>query len=200
MTNPNYTHISVVVDRSGSMSSVRTDAEGGLRSFLDEQFAEPGKLTVSVAQFDTAYEEVARMATSDPLGSWSLQPRGMTALLDAMGRAITSTGEDLAKMDEDERPGKVFFVVVTDGMENSSREWKREKVFDAVKRQTDQYGWNFVYTAANQDAIAVGNDLGFAHSMNHAATGQGNRAAYATVSSSISRSRSGDAFSVPENA
>ncbi len=197
MTNPTYTHISVLVDRSGSMSSIRSDAEGGLRAFLSDQRSQPGHLTTSVFQFDTEYDEVARMAAGDPLTGWTLQPRGATALLDSLGRAILATGQDLAALPEDERPGRVFFVVVTDGMENASVEWTRERVLEEVRRQSQVYGWTFVYTAANQDAIAEGGRLGFDHATNFAATGKGVQSNYDALSASLSAARSGADFDIP---
>ena len=200
MTDQSYTHISVLVDRSGSMETIRDDAEGGLRSFLQDQFDLGGKLTVSVFQFDTEYGEVARMASGGPLTGWSLKPRGATALLDSLGRAITATGEDLAALPEDERPGHVYFAIVTDGMENASREWKRDAVFEAIRRQAEQYSWTFVYTAANQDAIGEAAALGIDHAMNYQATAAGTRASYAAMSQSISAARSGSSFEVPTNA
>jgi hypothetical protein len=197
MTDSTYTHISVLVDRSGSMSSIRDDAEGGLRTFLSDQRAQPGRLTTSVFQFDTEYDEVARMASGDPLTRWKLEPRGMTALLDSLGRAIVATGEDLAALPEAERPGQVFFVVVTDGMENSSVEWTRERVLEEVRRQSETYGWTFVYTAANQDAISEGGRLGFAHATNFEATGDGVRSSYSALSRSMASARSGAGFDIP---
>jgi Mg-chelatase subunit ChlD len=194
VTNSSYTHITVVVDRSGSMDSIRDDAEGGLRTFLADQRAQDGTLTTSVVQFDDEYDEVARMATADPLRHWHLEPRGMTALLDALGRAITSTGEDLARLPEHERPGRVFVVVVTDGQENSSREWTREQVFNAIRRQSKQYGWTFVYTAAGQDAVAVGRSMGIDHSASFAATPDGVSGNYSSLSTSLSAARSGRGF------
>jgi hypothetical protein len=197
MTDPTYTHISVLVDRSGSMSSIRDDAEGGLRTFLSDQRAQPGRLTTSVFQFDTEYDEVARMASGDPLTGWRLEPRGATALLDSLGRAILATGRDLAALPEHARPGRVFFVVVTDGMENSSVEWTRERVLEEVRRQSEVYGWTFVYTAANQDAIAEGGRLGFDHATNFEATGDGVSRNYGRLSASLSAARSGGSFDIP---
>ena len=190
------THLALLVDRSGSMSAIREDAEGGLKQLIADQRALPGELTIELFQFDTEYEKV------DDVDAWTLVPRGMTALLDAMGKSITEVGEGLAARHEDDRPEKVIFVIVTDGLENSSREWTREKVFESVKRQTDEYGWQFVFSAANQDAVAEGSSLGVRSNMNYAATGAGTQSAYATMSSSIGAFRGGDTadVSVPENA
>jgi hypothetical protein len=194
--NDNSTHLALLVDRSGSMAQIKDDAEGGLKNLVAEQRALPGELTIDLFQFDTEYEKV------DDVDAWTLQPRGMTALLDAMGKSITEVGESLAARDEADRPGKVVFVIVTDGMENSSQEWKREQVFDLVKQQTDQWGWEFVFTAANQDAVAEGARLGVNNSMNYRATGQGTQSAYSTMSASIGDYRTGQTVGVdvPEDA
>jgi Mg-chelatase subunit ChlD len=190
------THLAIVVDRSGSMAAIREDAEGGLKTFIDEQRALPGELSIELFQFDTHYEKV------DDIDAWRLVPRGATALLDALGKAIAEVGEGLAARPEEERPAKVVFLVVTDGLENSSQEWTREKVFESVKRQTDDYAWEFVFTAANQDAIAEGAKLGMANSMNHTATGAGVQSAYATMSQSVGAYRGGQTsgVEVPEDA
>lgn len=194
--NDNSTHLALLVDRSGSMARIKDDAEGGLKSLVAEQRALPGELTIDLFQFDDAYEKVT------DVDAWTLQPRGMTALLDAMGKSITEVGEGLAARDEADRPAKVVFVIVTDGMENASQEWTREKVFDLVKQQTDEWGWEFVFTAANQDAVAEGARMGVNNSMNYTATGQGTKSAYTTMSASIGAYRSGMAQSVdvPEDA
>ena len=192
----NSTHLAILVDRSGSMSAIQSDAEGGLKTLIAEQRALPGELTIELFQFDTEYEKV------DDIDGWSLHPRGATALLDSMGKAITEVGEGLAARPEEERPEKVVFVVVTDGLENSSQEWTREKVFEHVKRQSDEWAWQFVFTAANQDAVAEGSSLGIRNNMNYQATGTGTQSAHATMSSSIGAYRSGAAsdVSVPEHA
>jgi hypothetical protein len=192
----NSTHLALLVDRSGSMSRIQEDAQGGLKALLAEQRALPGELTIELFQFDTEYEKV------DDIDGWTLQPRGMTALLDSMGKAITEVGEGLAARPEEDRPSKVVFVIVTDGLENSSREWTREKVFECVQRQTDEWAWQFVFTAANQDAVAEGSKLGVRNNMNHSHTGQGVHSAYASMSSSIGAYRGGatENVAVPEHA
>lgn len=199
MTNPDYTHISVLVDRSGSMAMIQADAEGGLRTFMDEQFALPGKLTTSLFQFDDVFDTVFRMESSSaPAKNWSLQPRGVTALLDGIGKSVALTGEDLTALPEDQRPGKVLFVIVTDGLENASRDWTREKVFDLITRQREDYSWEFLFLAANQDAIAAGRDIGIQFATNYQATGDGTQAVYAAASASAARYRSSGAMSAPE--
>jgi Mg-chelatase subunit ChlD len=187
MTDPNYTALAVVLDRSGSMSAIKSDAEGGLKQFIADQKGQPGKITLTLARFDTEYELVYVNRDLYEIDGIKLQPRGGTALLDAIGRTITKVGEDLESMTENDRPGKVLFVIITDGMENSSVEWTREKVFEAITRQRDTYGWEFIFLAANQDAVQTGREMGIAdrNSMTFAATGEGARGMAHAVSSYV---------------
>lgn len=199
MTDPTYTHISVLVDRSGSMATLASEAEAGLKEFVRTQLAEDGRVTFSVFQFDNVYEEVARVVSHDPVADWHLEPRGMTALLDSLGRSIVATGEDLSAVEEHERPGKVIFVIVTDGYENASQDWTREKVFDLIKQQRETYSWEFVFLAANQDAIAEANSMGIGTASNFVATGDGVRSAYAAATRTVSSYRASGDVSIPEN-
>jgi hypothetical protein len=97
----------------------------------------------------------------------ALDPRGSTALLDAMGRLVTDAGARLAALPEDQRPGTVVVAVMTDGLENASREWTHAGVRELVDQQTQAYGWQFLYMGADQDAVEVGTRLGIdaAHAM-----------------------------------
>lgn len=183
-----YTHISVLLDRSGSMQSIKADTEGGFASFLEDQKKQPGEASIELRQFDTHYEQVYAATPIFHAPAFKLEPRGGTALLDAMGQAITETKEWLATLPEDMIPENLVFVVITDGEENSSREWTKAKVFDLVKEQTDA-GWTFLYLGANQDAIKAGAEMGIAASNSLNYTGHTTSAAYDTVSASVTRTR-----------
>lgn len=161
MTKANYTHIQLLVDRSGSMASIRDDAEGGINTLIEDQKAVEGFCTLGITEFDDKYEVPVPPKDIANVGKYALHPRGSTALLDAIGRCITETGAWLANMDENDRPSLVLFAVVTDGMENASREWTHEKVMELITEHTDKYGWDFKYLAAGQDAIQVGAQMGF---------------------------------------
>ena len=193
MPDSSYTALSVLLDRSGSMRRIREDAEGGLRSLIEDQRAQPGRATLRFAQFDDRYEVVHPSQPIDQVGEPSLHPRGMTALLDAWGRAMTEFGEELAALPEEQRPGNVIFVVVTDGAENASREWSREQVFDMVREQTDKWGWKFLFVAANQDAVAEGAKYGVpaGQTVTYTHDSCGTRSAFGSTSSVISRTRGG---------
>lgn len=156
------TDITMVIDRSGSMSSIRSDAEGGINTFIDSQKSEPGEALLSLVQFDTEYEFIHKGVPIGNVPKYTLVPRGSTALLDAVGRAINETGARLAAVEESQRPGLVVFVIVTDGAENSSREFTREKIREMIEHQQSVYKWQFTFLAANQDAFAEGATLGIA--------------------------------------
>jgi hypothetical protein len=154
--------VTVVLDRSGSMASCRDDAEGGLNTFIEEQKKHPGETLFTLVQFDTEYEFVHKGKPIREVGPCELVPRGMTALLDAVGRAIAETGERLAAMPEPDRPGLVVFVIVTDGEENSSKEYTKPQIKEMIERQQKDYKWKFSFLGANQDAFAEAGDIGIA--------------------------------------
>jgi hypothetical protein len=157
------TDLTLVIDRSGSMSACKDDAQGGVNEFIKRQKEVPGDCNFTLVQFDTIYEF---LHTAKPIREVSLDyvlhPRGGTALLDAVGRAIRETGERLSKMTEKDRPALVVFVIVTDGQENSSKEFTKAKVKEMIEHQQKNYNWKFSYLGANQDAFAEGGALGIA--------------------------------------
>jgi uncharacterized protein YegL len=200
MTNANYTHLALIVDRSGSMMQIASDMEGGIHSLLSDQANQPGELHVDIVTFDTQVETPYTDARADEIKGQLIVPRGSTALNDAVGSTIVRLGEKLAALAEDDRPGTVVVVVVTDGMENSSSEYTTAQVKEMVERQTSEFGWRFVYLAANVDAFATGGTYGFAQSgtMQYTANSGGVAGMTASASASILRSRMGQAADFTE--
>lgn len=194
MTNPNLTEIICIVDRSGSMDYIRDDAIGGFNTFLKEQQAlKVDRCLLTFAQFDDVYEVIhdgARIEDVPPLTHETFEPRGSTALLDAIGKTINTVGQRLAKTPEENRPGAVVVVILTDGNENSSKEFDRQKIFDMITKQREEYNWEFVFLAANQDAIQVGGMLGINHAANFSPNAAGVQGTYKGVSSSVGSYRS----------
>lgn len=199
MTNPDYTAIMLLVDRSGSMAAIRDAAESGVNEFITSQANAVGKRTIRIAQFDYDYSQGLRYDTvcpsTDPaaIEPFTLAPRGGTPLLDAMGRAIVEFGDELAALPESQRPGVVVLAVMTDGLENSSREYQWPQVKAMVQRQQETYGWQVVYLGANQDAFTVGEQLGVprANTMTYAATPQGTQSALHSLDSYVVAAASG---------
>jgi hypothetical protein len=198
MTRSDYTHISLVVDRSGSMDAIRGDAEGAINSFIDEQKQAPGRATFTLVEFDSVVETVHENVDIQTVGKYKLRPRDMTALFDAWGRTMTKTGEFLASLSEDERPGNVIFVVVTDGHENASREFTQPLVKEMTERQRNDYNWQVVFLAANMDAVKVGAQFGVAagSSLTYGASSQGAQASYQALSNVVTAVRSGTSKSI----
>jgi uncharacterized protein YegL len=187
----------LVIDRSGSMESIREDMEGGIKSLLEEQGKEKGTCLVTLAQFDTEYELLAEGVPVAELEPYRLIPRGSTALLDAIGRTIGQVKGQLDGLSRDQRPGNVLVAVVTDGMENSSREWSRLQVMDSVKARIGE-GWDFTFLGANQDAIQEAGRMGVAtdSSLTYAASKAGTREAFNSMSASMGRKRRGETKSL----
>ena len=165
MTDSNYTAFALVMDRSGSMDSIQNEAENAINRFVDEQKELPGKATLTFARFDDQYELVFSNIPISEVTKLELAPRGMTALFDATGRTIVSFGEALAAMPEDQRPGKILFVIVTDGLENASKEWSSEKLKTLINEQQEQWNWEFIYLAANVDAGEEAEKIGIPRKM-----------------------------------
>ena len=163
---PEYTHITVILDRTGSMEPIRDDTIGGFNTFLKKQKAEPGQATLTLVQFDSQdpYELIQRFRPIGDVPELTREtyvPRASTPLLDALGRGINDLEECLGKLDEQDRPGKVVVVVITDGEENASREFRKEQIEKMIKKKTEKDGWEFVFLSADLSAIGDAMKLGF---------------------------------------
>jgi hypothetical protein len=200
MTATNYTDITILLDRSGSMQSCQEGTIEAINAYIIDQRKQPGKCNLSLYQFDDRYEinyEGVPINSAVLLNKFNYQPRGCTALVAAMGLAIDNTGKRLAEMPEDERPSQVLFVTITDGYENASYhvEWNRGYnkaiVKQKVDHQKDSYKWQFVYLGANQDAILVGSEYGNSSdsSLNFTSDDKGMRTAGAVLSGATNKYR-----------
>lgn len=201
MVDTNRTHITAILDRSGSMGDLVTETIGGFNKFLDDQKALPGDATMTLVLFDNEYEvpyNARDLKEVPPLTEAVYYARGMTALYDAIGKSIIDTGAALAKLPEEQRPGTVIVLIITDGAENSSKEFRgelgRQRVQAMVQEQTKKYSWQFIFMGANIDAKAVGASIGVAvnSSLNYKGDAQGTRAVYDVMSSGTSRRRNFD--------
>ena len=194
--NNDLTDITIILDRSGSMLSVREATIAGYNTFLQAQAKLPGSAVVSLVQFDDRYEVVYEgvpCGDTKPLTEARFVPRGNTALLDAIGRTINEIGARLSARAERDRPGKVIVVILTDGMENASHEFTREQVHALIDHQREHYSWDFVFLGANQDAIATGASIGVPSksSLSYAADKQGTSEVMASASAYVGTMRSG---------
>lgn len=158
MTNKDYTALVLIIDRSGSMGDIHKEVTGALEALVKSEAAEPGKLTIDTVFFDHQYEARDFFASADSV-NLTIEPRGMTALHDAIGHKIVSFGEALSQLPEEERPGKVLFIIATDGFENNSREFNAERVSKLIQEQKTVYSWGFTFLGANQDAVLTAKTL-----------------------------------------
>jgi len=192
----NYTHICCITDRSGSMRSIQDEVIGGFNTLVEQQRKEPGECTMTYVQFDNEYEIVFADTPLDRIPELTKEtfvPRGMTALLDAVGRTVVRQGEWLAAMDEADRPSKVICLIITDGQENASHEYKLEQIHDMIQHQTNKYAWEFVYLGADDKAFEEARNMGLkaGNVAKFAGTHAGTRAAYGVASQALSSYRKG---------
>ena len=159
MSDPNYTALLIILDRSGSMSDIRDDMVGGLEQMLKQQAERPGMLTVDIVTFDSVIEHTHGFASPGDI-TIELVPRGSTALHDAMGLSINLFGQALAALPAHAQPSAVQVFVVTDGMENASHEYTAKMVRGLVESRSSADGWDFVFLGAGQDAVLTAQDLG----------------------------------------
>lgn len=163
--NKDYTHICFILDRSGSMYSQAADAIGGFNTFIQSQKALPGKATMSLILFDNLFEQPYDFTPINMVPELTHEtfiPRGGTALLDAVGRAITQTGIKLAAMPESERPGRVLVAVLTDGEENQSHEFSATRIKEMIDHQQTKYAWQITFLSSDIKAAEQALSYGFA--------------------------------------
>lgn len=185
--------IVVVLDRSGSMESIRDDTIGGFNAFLGEQRKVEGECRLTLAQFDTDYELVHHnkpLAEIPALTRETFVPRGGTALLDAIGRTLNTVETDILELErQGAKPDKVYFLVITDGEENSSQEYTRDGVFKMIADRRNNSAWEFIFLAADQNAIQVGTGYGFAAGSSIDYSRGSTSQAYGVMSNTIGGSR-----------
>ena len=153
------TEIVFILDRSGSMHGLEADTIGGFNSMMEKQkkdSGDDGEAYVSTVLFDDfsrvlhdriPIENVPEMTDND------YYVGGCTALLDALGGAIHHIGNIHKYARKEDVPEKTLFVIITDGMENASRNYSYEMIQKMVKRQQKKYGWEFIFIGANIDAV-----------------------------------------------
>lgn len=160
-------HLSVVLDRSGSMGAIAGDVVGGFNEFLAEQRAQPGRARITLAQFDShdPFEiliDGAGLHSAPDLDPAAYQPRGLTPLYDAVAKMLRRIDRDAARRRREGLPEEDQVVaIVTDGLENASRRATRASIFRKIEERRRR-GWVFVFLGANQDAYATGHGLAVA--------------------------------------
>ena len=197
------THITIVLDRTGSMEAIRDDTIGGYNAFLNMQKAERGQATLTLVQFDSQdpYEVVHHfkpLAGIPELTRETFVPRAATPLLDAIGRGINDLEKGLADLAEDERPARVVMAIVTDGQENASREFRKDQIKKMIQEKQEKSAWQFVFLSADLEAIDDAMETGIAAraTLAHDKDGRGVGAAWTALSRHVAEYRTGQAEDV----
>ena len=189
------TELVFIIDRSGSMSGFEADTIGGFNSMIEKQKGEgEGMVYVSTVLFDNCSEvlhdrvpitEVAPMTRAD------YTVRGCTALLDAIGEAVHHIGNVHKYARREDVPAHTVFVITTDGMENASRTYSSEKVKKMIKKKTEENGWEFIFLAANIDAVQTAGDIGIRRdrAANYRQTRDGYTECYDAMSTFVTMAR-----------
>lgn len=184
-----YTHMTVILDRTGSMASIRDDVIGGYNAFLAQQQAQPGKATLTLVQFDSqdpyeVLQNFAPLQEARPLTTETYIPRASTPLLDALGRGIMDLERALHALPDDAQPEQVMLVVITDGQENASREFSKAQVMQMIHQKQQAQHWQFVFLSADLAAIgdALASGVHATHAMGFDKTTQGTQAAWQSIS------------------
>ena len=191
------TELVFIIDRSGSMGGLESDTIGGFNAMLKEQQGVEGEAVVTTVLFDDQYEllhDRIDIKAVAPLSDKDYTVRGSTALLDAVGKTISKIREMQKGTAEEDHAEKVLFVIITDGEENSSREYTADRIKARIERQKEKYGWEFIFLGANMDAVVEAGKLGIAadRAQNYFADSDGTTAAYAAMSAVSTSLRTGN--------
>lgn len=162
--NTDYAALALLVDRSGSMEPIASDVRGSVTKFIGDQKKNGGRASLTVAQFDDRYEVVHDFKDIKEVNEQKFakdySPRGFTALLDAIGRTTLALEQKLNSMPAAEKPKRVVVAVITDGLENSSKEFNITQIKEMIKNH-EALGWDFIFLGATLDTIDVAKNMGF---------------------------------------
>ena len=188
------TQIVFILDRSGSMHHLEEDTIGSFNNLIKKQKKEEGYAYVTTVLFDNHIELLHHnqsIKTINPITNNEYYARGTTALLDAIGITLRKTRHEYNDLFKEERPDNVMFVIITDGMENASKEFTRSKVKKHIERAKERYNWEFLFIGANIDAVKEGSFMGISadRSVDFYADKKGSETVYRTINKTITSYR-----------
>ena len=188
------TELVSILDRSGSMSGLESDTIGGFNAMIGKQKRQEGRVLVSTILFDSGIQVLHdRIPLEDvaPMTERDYTVGGCTALLDALGGTIRHIGDIHKYARPEDVPEHTLFVITTDGMENASRRYTGEQVREMIERQKERHGWEFLFLAANIDAVETAKRYGIApdRAVDYHADAKGTAVVYQAVAKAVSRVR-----------
>ncbi len=190
----NITELVFILDRSGSMAGFEADTIGGFNATIEKQKKQDGKVYVSTVLFDNESKVIHdRVDISEikPMICEEYQVGGCTALLDAIGGAIHHIGNVHKYARAEDVPEHTIFIITTDGMENASYRYSSREIKEKIQRQTEKYGWEFIFLAANIDAVETAERIGIRRerAANYRQTKKGVEKSYFAMSEAITAVR-----------
>ncbi len=186
----NRTEIVFILDKSGSMSGLESDTIGGFNALLAKQQKLEGEAVITTVLFDDKYEllhDRFDLKQIKPMTEKEYFVEGSTALLDAVGRTIKKIVNVQRHASDSTKADKVMFVIITDGFENSSREYSINQVKKMIELEKEKYGWEFIFLGANIDAVATARSYGISaeRAVNYHADSEGTTVNYEAVGEAI---------------
>ena len=194
--NNNITELVFILDRSGSMRGLESDTIGGFNGMIDKQKKVDGKCYVTTVLFDTRFDRLHDRAELNEIKLMTDKDYwvgGCTALLDAIGDTIRHIAQIHKYARPEDVPEHTTFVIMTDGMENASHMYSSEKVKEMIEHEKEKYGWEFLFLAANIDAVETASHIGIMadRSVDYLADSEGTDVAFKTVSDAVCSQRMG---------
>ncbi|QBP41951.1 vWA domain-containing protein [Paenisporosarcina antarctica] len=194
--NAKSTELVFILDKSGSMAGLESDTIGGFNALITKQKKEQGDARVTTILFNDGYEllhDRISIKGIAPITEKEYEVGGMTALLDAIGSTIQKIGNAQKRTSEEERAGKVMFVITTDGYENASCEYNYKKIRSMIAHQKKNYKWEFVFLGANIDAVATAEKFGIDEefAVKYHADTEGTQLNYQVLNEAVSSFRTG---------
>ena len=188
--NNNITELVFILDRSGSMSGLESDTVGGFNTMIEKQKKQNAPCYVSTVLFNNTSEVLydrVKLGEVQKMTEENFFVGGSTALMDAIGGAIHHIGNIHKYIRPEDVPANTMFVIMTDGMENASRNYSSDRVKQMIERQKKRYGWEFLFIGANIDAVETAARYGIDadRAVNYHADKEGTRVVYQSVANAV---------------
>ena len=199
----NITEVVMIVDKSGSMHGLESDTIGGFNSMIDEQRKKDGQVYVTTVFFNDRYDVIHDRVPLDkvtPITEKDYVTAGCTALIDAIGRSVDHISEVHKYIREEDVPENTIFVIITDGMENASRQYSSDQVKKMISRKKEEKNWEFIFLGANIDACETAASFGIDRdrSVDYLADSAGTRKNFSVLGKAIAEMRMSGSFDAME--